>query len=69
MYWGFKWSTVKIPVLRRGDGRASYKAREIHAHPRLPPPLLSLATSLLLGGEGDSKVSTVIHRTKRYTLL
>ena len=49
MYWGFKWSTVKIPVLRRGDGRASYKAREIHAHPRLPPPLLSLATSLLLG--------------------
>ena len=34
-----------------------------------PPPYPSLATSLLLGGEGDGKVSTVIHRTKRYTLL
>lgn len=36
---------------------------------RLPPPHPSLATSLLLGGEGDGKVSTVIHRTKHYTLL
>lgn len=54
-----------------GEGRVEHLTRqERFMHTQgFPPPLLSLATSLLLGGEGDSKVSTVIHRTKRYTLL
>lgn len=53
-----------------GEGRVEHLTRqERFMHTQGFPPLLSLATSLLLGGEGDSKVSTVIHRTKRYTLL